>query len=122
MLKNKKRLVIAGLLLLVIAVAGVIGWRYLPIYKLMKRPTSENLPFIKDNGDREEPPYSIYYDFEIDSTVETPGDLYKGIAHSGALFDKDIREEHLFGQHREAGGRPRNEQDLMALESVPGST
>jgi hypothetical protein len=88
MLKNKKRLVMAGLLLLVIAVAGVFGWRYLPIYKLMKRPTSENLPFVKDNRDREEPPYSIYYDFEIDSTVETPGDLYKGIAYSGLYSTK----------------------------------
>jgi hypothetical protein len=89
MQKKTKRLIIiiAGIIVAGV-VMGILALRYIPFHKFMKRPTSNDLAFISTGQSAERPPNSLYLDFEIDSTASVPGDLYKGIAHSGRFSSK----------------------------------
>lgn len=88
MTKKKKWLIYGGAGVALAALAIFLGLRYLPIYKLMKRPSSEDMAFINQPQGPGSGPFSLSFDFEVDPKASIPGDIYQGIAHSGQYSTK----------------------------------
>jgi hypothetical protein len=93
MTRKRKQLLIAGILLVLSLVAVAAGWRYLPFNKLLKVSGSPEEAFTNPQQIREQPPNTLYFDFEVPHGKETPAGFYQGIAHSGLYAVK------AFGQN-----------------------
>lgn len=88
MTKTKKWLIFGGTGLLLAAVIIILGLRYLPWHKLMKRPTSEDIAFVNNTQGPGSGPFSLSLDFEVDPGAGIPDDIYQGTAHSGSFSTK----------------------------------
>jgi hypothetical protein len=88
-MQRKKKWIIIGLAVVVVAPVMVfLALRYVPFHKLMRRPSSADVAFVNEPQSPGNAPFSLYYDFEVDTTQSTPSGLYKGIAHSGKYSTK----------------------------------
>lgn len=83
----------AGVALILSLFAVAAGWKYLPFNKLLKVSGSQEEAFTNPQMIKEQPPNTLYFDFEIPQGKEAPGGFFKGIAHSGLYSVK------AFGQN-----------------------
>jgi len=86
--KKKKVLTIAGITIVAVVIIVIVLIRYVPWHKLMKIPTSSETAFINKDILTNRAPNALSFDFEVDSTQDTPNGIYKGIAHSGKYSAK----------------------------------
>jgi len=88
--KRKKRILILSLILLLVVIGIVAGVRFLPINKFLKRQSGSYSEFTNSKPAQIHAPNSLYYDMEVPPGKEIPGDIYKGIAHSGQYSGKSF--------------------------------
>ena len=85
-IKKKKLLLILSFILLIFMAAG-LGYRYLPLNKIMRMTTPVEKDFTGTPQSPTGAPNSIAFNFEPSNGAVTDG-LYKGIAHSGSFSAK----------------------------------
>ena len=114
MTRKKKWLIYGGIGLVLAAVVVLLGWRYLPWHKLMKRPTTDEIAFLNKPQGPGSGPYSISLDFEVDPKAGIPGDIYQGIAHSGNFSTRTFGK-NTFSVMYEKTVRDLNVPDMKAV-------
>ncbi|MCK9204248.1 MAG: hypothetical protein M0P58_07420 [Bacteroidales bacterium] len=93
MTKKTKKILIFSFLLLFSVVVVALGLKYFPFTRIVKLPASAEKEFANPRQIHTRAPGSLYFDFEVDQGKDTPGGMYKGIAHSGQYSVK------AFGQN-----------------------
>src|SRR5512138_1776692 len=80
LMQKKTKWILIGLTAIVImGIAVILALRYFPFHKLMKRPSSVDMAFVNKPQAPGSAPFSLYFDFEVDTTAKTPAGLYRGI-------------------------------------------
>jgi hypothetical protein len=88
-MQKKKKWILLGLAAIVVAAVAIfLALRYVPLYKIMGRPSSDDMAFVNQPRTPDSVPCSLFFDFEVDTTAKTPSGLYRGIAHSGQYSTK----------------------------------
>lgn len=114
MTRKKKWLILGSAGIVLIALAIILGLRYIPWHKLMKRPTSGDKAFISGTRGPGSAPFSLSFDFEVDPKAGIPDDVNQGIAHSGNYSTKTFGK-NTFSVMVEKTVRDLNIRDLKAV-------
>ena len=88
--KRKKRILALSLLLLIFVIMALAGIRYLPINKYLKVQSGSGNELISTKPALQQTPNTLFFDMEVPPGKEMPGDIYKGIAHSGQYSGKSF--------------------------------
>ncbi len=87
-MRQKRLIYFSGMTVIMVILAGILVYRYLPLRKFLHFGTGDEHAFSDTIAAGTLPPNSLFFDFEVAPGAELPKGIVKGEAHSGEHASK----------------------------------